>query len=230
MATYVLIHGAASDSWYWHRLIPELQKHGHDVIAPDLPCDDDQANFADYADVVVKAIGDKRDLVLVAQSLGGFTAPLVCDRLPVDLLVMLNAMVPTPGESAGEWWQNTGFEEAFRKKALEDGRNPDADFDPEVVFFHDVPDPVREEGLRRGKEQSAKVFEDPWPLDAWPNVPTRFIAARDDRFFPAPFLRRIVKERLGIDPVELDGGHLVALSRPKELADLLEKLRGPVLS
>ncbi|MEA2433528.1 MAG: hypothetical protein QOG54_985 [Actinomycetota bacterium] len=226
MATYVLIHGAASDSWYWHRLIPELQELGHDVIAPDLPCEDDRATFSDYAAVVVEAIGDRRDLVLVAQSMGGFTAPLVCEQVPVDQLVLLNAMVPVPGESGGDWWENTGQREAFRSKALEDGRDPDADFDPEIIFFHDVPSSVTAEAMQGGKDQSAKPFEDPWPLAAWPDVPTRVILSLDDRLFPAPFMRRTAIDRLGIEPIEIDGGHLVALSRPGELATLLERLRG----
>src|SRR5688572_15014285 len=99
MATYVLIHGASSDSWYWHLLVPELRAWGHDVVAPDLPSDDDSAGFPEYADAVVNAIGDRTDLILVAQSLAGLTAPLVCERVRVDLLVMLAAMIPLPGES-----------------------------------------------------------------------------------------------------------------------------------
>src|ERR1700738_2373240 len=106
MTTYVLIHGAGSDSWYWHLVAPQLRSLGHDVIAVDLPCDDDHAGFEDYADTVVDAIGDRRDLIVVAQSLAGFTAPMVCDRLPVTLLVLVAAMIPRPGESAGEWWAN----------------------------------------------------------------------------------------------------------------------------
>ena len=77
MATYVLIHGAGSDSWYWHLVAPELRARGHDVVAPDLPCEDDSAGLSEYADVVVDDIGDRTDLVVVAQSLAGFTAPLV---------------------------------------------------------------------------------------------------------------------------------------------------------
>jgi pimeloyl-ACP methyl ester carboxylesterase len=225
VATYVLIPGSGGDAWYWHRLIPELQERGHDVVAPELPGDDDRATFLDYADIVIGAIGKRRDLVVVAQSLGGFTGPLVCDRLPVDLLVLLNAMVPVPGESANEWWENTRHGEAYRKKALEDGRDPDADFDPEALFFHDVPERVREVGLSGGKDQSARPLGDPWPLTAWPDVPTRFILSRHDRLFPASFMRRVARERLEVEPIEVDGGHLVALSRPRELADLLENLR-----
>ena len=92
MATYVLIHGAGSDSWYWHLVVPELRARGHAVVAPDLPCDDDAAGLSQYADVVVDAVGSRSDLVVVAQSLGGFTAPLVCDRVPVSMLILVAAM------------------------------------------------------------------------------------------------------------------------------------------
>jgi pimeloyl-ACP methyl ester carboxylesterase len=65
----------------------------------------------------------------------------------------------------------------------------------------------------------------PWPLPAWPDVPTRFLLARDDRFFPAEFLRRLVRERLGIVPDEMPGDHMPMLGHPKELADRLESYR-----
>jgi pimeloyl-ACP methyl ester carboxylesterase len=57
---------------------------------------------------------------------------------------------------------------------------------------------------------------------AWPDVPTRVLICRDDRLFPTGFLRRVARERLGITPDEIDGGHTPALSRPHELADRLE--------
>ena len=225
-ATYVLVHGAGSDSWYWHRVVPELRARGHDVVAPDLPCDDDSAGLPEYTDVVVDAIGDRSDLVLVAQSLAGFTAPLVCDRLRVELLVMLAAMVPSPGESPRDWWTNTRHAEARREQDVRDGRPADAPFDPIATFFHDVPPDVVSEALARGeRRQSSTPFQQPWPLHAWPDVPTRFLLCRDDRFFPAAFMRRVVRERLGIVPDEMDGGHLPALSRPKELALRLEAYR-----
>ena len=224
MATYVLIHGAASDSWYWHRVIPELRARDHDVIAPDLPCDDDAKGFSEYADAVLGAIGDRTNLIVVAQSLAGFTAPLVCERVPVDLLVMLAAMVPLPGESPGDWWANTGHAEARRKLDERDGRSPDTPFDVMTTFFHDVPPDVIKEAFARGERgQSEAPFTRAWPLRAWPAVPTRFLLCRDDRFFPAEFMRRVVAERLGIIPDEIDGGHLPALARPLELVARLER-------
>jgi hypothetical protein len=223
MFTYVLIPGAGGEAWYWHRVVAELERRGHVGVAVDLPAADDTAGLSDYVDVVLRAIGDRRDLVLVAQSLGGFTAPIVCERVPVDLLALLNAMIPAPGESGEEWWTNTGHEQARAEKAARDGRMVTAEFDPFEEFFHDVPQDVIDEAIRRGEPpQSGTPMFEPWPLTAWPDVPTRVLTAHDDRFFPVEFQRRVSRERLGITPDEIPGGHLVALSQPVELTDRLE--------
>ncbi|WP_035803437.1 alpha/beta fold hydrolase [Kitasatospora mediocidica] len=222
MATYVLVPGADGRAWYWHRTVPELRARGHEVVTFDLP-QDDSAGLSEYADTVVQAIGERRGgLVVVAQSLAGFSAPLVCERVPVEQLILVNAMVPTYGESAGQWWGNTGQGAARSAKAVLDGRGPDPAFDVRVDFFHDVPAEVTEEALAAEVGgPSAAVFAQPWPLREWPDVPTRFLQGRDDRFLPLEFQRRIVGERLGIALEELPGGHLVALSRPVELAELI---------
>ncbi len=226
MATYVLIHGASSDSWYWHLVIPKLQALGHDVVAPDLPCDDDGAGFEEYAGAVVNAIGNRRDLILVAQSMGGFTAPIVCERLPVNLLVMVAAMVPRPNESAGEWWDNTGYMQARRECDAALGLPVDGDFNVRTIFFHDVPAEVTAEAMaRRERGQSGTPFTRPWPLRTWPDVPIQFLLCRNDRFFPAEFMRRVVQERLGIAPDEMESGHLPALAHPGELVRRLEAYR-----
>jgi pimeloyl-ACP methyl ester carboxylesterase len=227
MATYVLIHGASSDSWYWHLVGPKLRALGHDVVAPDLPISDDSAGLAEYTDTVVDAIGDRTNLILVAQSMAGFTAPMVCARVAVDLIVLVAAMTPAPNESPGDWWANTGQIEARRAQDERDGRDPDAEFDPMVVFLHDLPPDVLEATLAQGEppHQSDTPFEKPWPLDRWPDVPTRFLLCRQDRLFPADFQRRVVSERLGITPDEMDSGHLPALAHPTELVERLEAYR-----
>ena len=216
MATYALIHGAGASSWYWHLVRPELEALGHYVVSPDLPCDDDSAGLAEYADVVVDAIGGRRQVVVVAQSLAGFTAPLVATRAPVDLMVLVAAMVPRPGEAPGQWWANTGhvFPEPF---------------DPIAVFCHDLTAELAAEAGRHVRDQSQSPFQRPWPLPAWPDVPTRFLACTDDRFFPLEFQRRVVRERLGIVPDEMDGGHLPALGHPHELVQRLEAYRAELV-
>lgn len=110
--TYVLIPGAGGDAWYWHLVVPRLQERGHDAVAVSLPAGDDSAGWAAYADTIVDSIGDRTGVILVAQSLAGFSAPLVCERVPVELLVLLNAMIPRSGETGAEWWSNTGQPEA----------------------------------------------------------------------------------------------------------------------
>ena len=220
MAVFVLIHGGGDVGWHWHRVEAELRSRGHDSVAPDLPCDDDSATLNDYASTVIEAVGDRRDLVVVGHSYGAFTAPLVADRLAANVLVLLAGMIPSPGEAPADWWENTGYSEAAREQAgLDGGKTGNAD--PFVCYYHDVPRALAEEALRRERGESSTAWSQPWPLDAWPNVRTKFVLCKDDRQFPAAFLRRLAQERLGIIPDEIPGGHCVALSRPKELAELL---------
>lgn len=226
MATFVLVPGADGSAWTWHRLVPELRARGHEVVTLDLP-QDSAADLDTFADAIVAAVGDvdrhRRPLVLVALSLAGFSAPLACERLHADRLVLLNAMVPLPGETAGEWWEHTGQQAARNAYAEEIGRGAEAEFDLRVDFFHDVPPEITEEALASGPETGPPeaVFAQPWPLEAWPDVPTRFLQGAQDRFFPLEFQRRVARERLGVEVEELPGGHLLALSRPRELAEAL---------
>jgi pimeloyl-ACP methyl ester carboxylesterase len=225
MATFALIHGGGDVGWYWHLVERELRRRGHDVVAPDLPCDDDTAGLRDYTDTVIAAIGDRGDrgdLVVVGQSYGGFTAPLVADRLPVDVLVLVAAMVPAPGEPAADWWSNTGYEQAVHEQARRDGGSTGGD-NPFFSFYHDVPRALAEEALSKERSESNTAYHDPWPLDAWPAVPTRFVLCTEDRFFPPAFMRRVVAERLGIVADEIAAGHCVALGHPAELASLLDR-------
>jgi pimeloyl-ACP methyl ester carboxylesterase len=213
--TFVLIHGAGDSAWYWHLVEPELRGGGHDVVAMDLPCDDDSAGLAEYADSVVTAVGDRKNLVVVAQSFGGFTAPLVCERVPVDLMVLVAPMIPEPGEAPNDYWTNTDY-----AGSTSEGR-AEADDDMNDIFFHDVSPELAAEAMKRARDQSDARMGEPWPLKAWPEVPTRVLLGRNDRLFPADYLRRVSRERLGITPDEIESGHCVAFSRPKELADQL---------
>jgi pimeloyl-ACP methyl ester carboxylesterase len=214
MATFVCIHGAGGRASYWDLVAAELTPLGHGVVAMDLPCDQEVGLDA-YVAAVVDAIGDRRgDLVLVAQSLAGLIAPLVAVEVPIDLMVLVAAMVPRPGESGGAWWANTGHADAVAAEHLPDDS-------PETLFTHDVPpDVLAAAGPPR--DQTSTLFEEPWPLAAWPDVPTRFLLCRDDRFFPAGWLRALVKDRLDIEPIAIPGGHCAFLSQPRALALALD--------
>jgi SAM-dependent methyltransferase len=207
MPTYVMIHGAGDSAFAWHLVAPELRERGHDVVTVDLPCDKDGAGLAEYTDTVLAAIGDRRDLVVVAHSYGGFIAPLVCARVRVELLILVAAMIPRPGERGDDWFANTGLV----------SQHGDED-----LFYHDVPPAIAAEARRHERRQSARPGREPWPLGAWPDVPTRFLLCRDDRLFAAAWMRRIVRSRLGMVADEIDGGHCIMLARPRELVERLE--------
>jgi pimeloyl-ACP methyl ester carboxylesterase len=219
MSLFVLIPGAGGAAWYWHRVVPELRARGHQAVAVDLPGPDESAGLPEYAEAVTAAIGGRRDVVVVGQSMGAFTAPVACARTPVRLLVLVNPMIPRPGETPGEWWGNTGWETA-RVAAAAAGGYP-AEFDLAAYFLHDVPADVVAAGEPHNQAEADIAFGQPCAIDRWPDVPTRVLAGRDDRFFPLGFQREVARERLGAEVDVVPGGHLAALSRPAELAGQL---------
>ena len=210
MTTFAFIHGAGDVGWYWHLVEAELRARGHDTVAPDLPVEDDTAGLDRYADVVIEAIGDRQDVVVVGQSFGGYVAPLVGDRIGARLIVLVAGMVPKTGETADEMFRNTEWKPA----RLDDSSTI-------AVFYHDVRPELAEQAVDHERRQSDTPSSESWPLAAWPDIPTRAIIGRDDRFFPAAWLRTVIRDRLGIAPDEIDSGHCPAWSRPQELAELL---------
>lgn len=226
MATYALIPGGGGDAWEWHRLVHELGARGQEAIAVRLPSEDDAAGWSEYADAVADACDDRAEVILVAESMGGFTAPIVCTRRPVDLLVLLNAMIPVPGETFNEWGSNTGSDIARREYHASIGLARAEAEDDAVIYYHDLPAELRAEAqAHTWQQQSVTPLDEPWPLPGWPHVPTRVLAGRHDRMFPLEFQRRVARERLGLDVDEIDGGHMVAMSNPGALADRLETYR-----
>jgi len=214
-ATFVPIHAAGDGAWSWHLVARELEDRGHEVVAVDLPADDESAALWDYANAVVDAIGGRTNVVVVAHSFGGFTGPLVCARVPTMALVMVTAMIPTPGEAPADWWANTRHADARRELG---------EMDDIATYYHDVPPELAAEAVRHQRNHpSGRAYSEPWPLDAWPDVRTNFLLCRNDRLFPAEWMRGIVRDRLGITPDELDSGHCPMLSRPVDLAHRLEE-------
>src|SRR3954451_19905997 len=215
MAAYVLIPGAGGMASYWSRVVPLLEQAGHVAIAVDLPGPDPQAGLPEYADLVVRAARDFDEVVVVAQSLGGFTAPMAAESLRVKELILVNAMIPVPGETPGHWWGATGATEAREEAARLGGYG---DFDVETYFLHDVDTTGLEDDQR---PESDAEFGSPRTFTSLPQGRLRVLAGADDRFFPAEFQQRVAKDRLGIDADVMPGGHLIALAHPVAVADYL---------
>ena len=162
--------------------MPLLRQAGHEAVAVDLPGDDPAAGLPEYTDLVVAAIGNRGNVVLVAQSLGGFTAPLAAARVPVVSLVFVNAMIPRPGETPGAWWNDTGWDGA-RVTAAERG-GYGAEFDLATYFLHDVPPEVAAAGEPYQRPEADVVFASACDFTAWPPVPIRAVAGRGRPVLP----------------------------------------------
>ena len=228
---FLLIPGAGGAAWYWHRVVPLLEAAGHAAVAVDLPADDESAGLPEYVAAGVAAarrVQQRGELIVVGASLGAFSAPLIADRVQASLIVLVNGMIAAPNETAGQWWAATGHAQAMAEHDLALGRTPIASpneapggpkFDEAWYFLHDVPESVLA-SAPPVRPQSRSAFAAPFS-PAWPDIPTRVIAGRDDRFFPLDFQRRIARSRLGLEVEVVPGGHLVALSHPVELAELL---------
>jgi pimeloyl-ACP methyl ester carboxylesterase len=220
MITFCLIPGAGGDGSYRSRVVPELERHGHTAIAVDIREDDPRLGLPEYAELVEDAIGDRPDVVLVAQSMGAFTAPVVARHKPVRMIVLLNAMVPLPGETPGDWWGATGVIEARQAADRAAGRG--TDYDVHQHFLHDIDAETLAWMLATPERGPADTpFGQACEFDAWPDVPIKVLVGRDDRFFPADFQRRVARERLGLEADEIPGGHLVALANPDGVAQRL---------
>jgi pimeloyl-ACP methyl ester carboxylesterase len=218
VSTFVLIPGAGGSTWVWSRLAPLLVEAGHDAIAVELPGDDETAGLPRYTELVVDAIGSQSEVVVVAGSLGGFTAPLVCERVPVRELVLINAMIPNPGETARDWWANTGALAVQDEAARAGDYGP---FDEATYFLHDVDPEVAAEGELYRRSEADIVFRSVCDFEAWPSIRIRVLAGRDDRFFPVGLQRRVARDRLGVEADVLPGGHLLPLAQPRQVADYL---------
>jgi hypothetical protein len=221
--TFVLIRGAGIEPGVWRWTIEELQALDHRGVAPRLPLDDPNVGPSAHANAVVQAVrGLRGPLVVVGQSLGAFAASIVPTRTEVAGLVLLAPMIPAPGQTAGQWWAAVNHAEAIAPLTRRLG--PMSTWGAEElseVLLHDVPADIASVAEQFIGAPGPGMFREPWPLRAWPEVPTRVLAPREDRLFPLSFQPRVAHERLGLLVEEMPGGHVPMLARPGELVERL---------
>jgi pimeloyl-ACP methyl ester carboxylesterase len=232
MSTFALVHGAWHGAWCWERLTPELKALGHRVIAMDLPIDDGSASFDDYADVVCGAVRDVPgdDLILVGHSLAGLTIPLVAAQRPMKRLVYVCALLPIPGQSLAQQMAedtemlNPDYSQGLSEKDVEGRR---VWIDKELAQFHmfgDCDDETASSALAQLCPQATNPYRLPCSLSALPAVDSTYVVCTDDKLVNPDWSRRSAPERLRADVVELPGSHSPFLSRPRDLAELLDRL------
>lgn len=232
-ARFVLVHGAWHRGSCWEPVAAELAARGHRVDAPDLPSDTPGLGAADYADAVLAVVGtDPEPVVLVGHSLGGLTVPVVADRLGPDrvaALVLLAAMTPVPGTSfLGRLREDPGVMVPGYDRGVQRGDDGTTHWPADAIdggLYRGVADEssaalvaAAAGGMR---PQAWTVGKEVTPLTAWPAVPTVAVVCDGDRVADPDAFRRAAAD-IGATVVDLPGGHFPMLTRPAELAEVLE--------
>lgn len=224
----VLIHGAYTSPWHWHRLVPHLEAAGCEVVAPELPVDDPEAGIERYVAAVESAVEGKaaEPPFVVGSSLGAITACVFASRHPVRALATVCGVVPRPRRAVAE--ERDMAQPAFLESI---DPNPDGSttFRPdaacEIVFHESEPELAREAAARL-RRQARLPLTEPCPFDALPDAPRMGIVSGEDRLLRPEWLASAVRERLGVEPRVLDGDHAPMLSQPDRLAELLLEAAG----
>jgi pimeloyl-ACP methyl ester carboxylesterase len=220
MSIFGLVHGGGLGAWCWEPLLSELKERDHRAATVDLPLEDQSAGATHFAEAVLEAFDGIDDLILVGHSLAGLIIPLVAAQRPVKRLIFIHALLPRPGQSAADQFRaepDMFNPEMFTAKA--------PFWEDEAVanrfLFHDCPPEVARDAFRRLRPESGVLGSEVTPLQAWPDVPYSYIVCTDDRTATPAWATRAARERLGVEPIEIPGGHCPFLSRPKRLAEAL---------
>jgi pimeloyl-ACP methyl ester carboxylesterase len=244
MSLFCLVHGAFQGAWCWDLLVPYLEAQGHKTVAMGLPIEDASASLSQFADVVLQALPKTDDdIVLVGHSMAGTVIPLVAEAHKVRQLVFLTALIPYPGISTIDQFAHNldvdslaslNYEPKELSKLQQFHDEPDMfnpvsvgkDFSDEAVlielFYHDCQPDVMRWALSKSRSQQAMAYIFATnPLKYLPNVEYKYILCHDDRIISPAWSRYAARKRLGVDAIELPGGHCPHLSRPAELASVL---------
>jgi pimeloyl-ACP methyl ester carboxylesterase len=227
VVTFALVHGASHGAWCWSRVAPLLEARGHAVVAPDLPCDDPEAGLGEYANVVIEAVGDADDVVLVGHSLGGLVIPVVAERRPVRGLVFLCSVPTGPGPAIDAQLAEMVTPEFAGGERTVDGRGGDR-LSPAAavtVWYADCDPADAAWAVRQLRFQNQRPLAEASPLQRWPAVPLEVVLGRDDACVRMAWAVPAARARLeGREPVLIEGGHSPFLARPEELAALLDDI------
>jgi hypothetical protein len=225
----VLIHGSYHGPWCWERLSPLLEAAGHRVTAADMPIADPALGAAGYADAIIEQVDWSEAPVVVAHSMAGLVAPIVATKREVLRLVFLSAMLPVPGRSIAEQRASEPIDGLVPPTTAEwtdlgDGVWQVGPNTARELFFHDATPQVAAWATARLRPQAYRFMNEVTPLTAWPDVSVASIVCTDDRAVNPEWSRRAARERLGVEPVEIGGAHSPFMTRPGELAALLEPM------
>ncbi|MDC2959886.1 alpha/beta hydrolase [Streptomyces gilvifuscus] len=225
--TALLVHGAFADAGSWAGVVAELQNHGIPVIAPPNPLRGLASDATYIASLAAQIDGP---VVLVGHSYGGAVITVAGAAENVVGLVYIAAYVPEEGESLGELQGRFPLSPLVSNLKewtypVEGGQTAvEVTIQAEAfpgIFAADVPAPVTKALAVSQRPLSTSVFDETAAAAAWQTKPSWALVAGADEAIN-PEVERFGAKRAGATTVELEGAsHAVAVSRPKEVADLI---------
>jgi pimeloyl-ACP methyl ester carboxylesterase len=222
LSTVGLVHGGGFGAWCWELLLPELSARHLPSATVDLSPDDLAEGAAHCAEIIVTELASVEDLILVGHSLAGLITPIVAAWRPITRLVFLHALLPKPGQSVLD--QLTDETDMFNPEMLAATAPFWEDESVAMNFLlHDCPANVARNAFSRLRPEPGVLGREISPMSDWPRVPYAYIVCTEDRTATPTWARRAARERLGVEPIEIASGHCPFLSRPRELAAVLER-------
>lgn len=230
MARFGLVHGAWHGAWCWDRVTAALRALGHAALAVDLPIDRADATTREYARAAAEAFAGATPPIIVAHSMAGLVAPLIAELIPVRGLVYLAAVLRRPGRSCADdradGLNGDISPPGFGKELLRDADGltywPDSAAAARHLY-QDASDDDAAWAFAHLRHQKG-YWGDRAPLAGWPSVPAATIVCAEDRAIQPAWSERVARDWLGIAPIALPGGHSPHLTRPQDLATLLDEL------
>lgn len=255
MSLYCLVHGANQGIWCWEKLIPELEARGHQTITMDLPIDDPSTNLSNYANVVIQSLQNvDDDVILVGHSMAGMIIPIVAMQRPIQQLVFLAGLIPQIGISgldqfydevdpnllkeidykppeASLFEQLNDEPDMYNPAALTSKQVSQDEALARELCFHDCEPEVAHWAISKLRDmRSLAHLTEVTPLQTLPDVEYAYIVCMDDRIISPIWSKYAANKRLGVEAIELPGGHYPHISHPIQLAEVLTHLDKSVVS
>jgi pimeloyl-ACP methyl ester carboxylesterase len=239
MARFVLVHGAFHGAWCWEPFVGELQALGHSVETFDLPGSGDDAT--PVSDVTLDAYADRicevlrshdEPAVLVGHSMGGVAVTHAASRCPerIASLVYVAAFLPADGQSLADLTQlPEGADDQVQARMTVSGEPPAATLTPDdasEVFYAACDPEAAADAAQRITPQALAPFLAPVSMPAGSpadRLRRSYVISAQDRAIPPALQRRMASERATGEVAELDTDHSPFLSRPSELAEILDR-------
>ena len=226
--TVVLVHGAFADSSGWNGVVERLHAEGVQVTAPANPLRGISADSAYVASYFGQVPGP---VVAVGHSYGGAViSNAATDADNVVGLVYVAAFAPDEGETLG------GIEQDSRDSVLNtalvplqyptgQGEETAVEFAIDPAKFHDAfaaDLPAGQTAVMAATQRPAAelAFSEPNGAPAWKRLPSWAVVPNGDRAAGADVLRSMA-ERAGATTTEVEGSHVIMISQPQAVADVI---------